>query len=61
MYSNKWVRLKVDFLNFYFLNTDISFSTHNSCMQFWEAIQNILNEWSLSQNFDLSFNSILIL
>ena len=25
-------------------------------MKFWAAIQNILNKWSVSQNFNLSFS-----
>ena len=36
------VKLKIDFFNFYFLNKDISFTIQISCMQFSEAIQNIL-------------------
>ena len=38
------MKLNIDFLNFYFLNKDISFTIQTSCMNFLEAIQNILNE-----------------
>ena len=48
------------FLNFYFLNMDISFTIHNLHMKFWTVIQNILIEWSVSQNFYLSPSYIFI-
>ena len=48
------------FLNFYFLNMDISLTIQNLCMKFWTAIQNILNEWSMSQNIYLSVTYIII-
>ena len=48
------------FFNFYFLNMDISLTIQNLCMQFLTAIQNILNEWSVSQNICLSLSFIFI-
>ena len=43
----------MEFLYFYFLNTDFSFTVCNIHLKLYEHALNILIERSMSQNFDL--------
>ena len=46
------------FLNFYFLNVDISLVKHGLQLQFCICIDNITGEGTVSQNFDIGPGSV---
>ena len=51
----------MDFLHFYFLNTDFSFTACTIHLKLYGYVQNIPSERSVSQNFDLGLGFIFMM